>query len=109
MSREGEVGIDIEVCDASPWDLLMEEMFLSDLEREVVVSLDPFLRKQTCLSFWTMKEAYLKKMGWGLLLDLRKIETRNINFIMSLPMEGHMLSLATTREVVLVSRYTNGS
>lgn len=69
-----EVGIDIEKIDPSINHLEISENYFTDIEIKYLKdSTDKDIRAKRFFRIWTRKEALLKALGIGLLLDLKKI------------------------------------
>lgn len=73
ISADAPIGIDIEPHEIS-FDQSTIEGFFSRRERSVADRLPVKVRNQEFTRLWTLKEAYLKLIGQGLVDDLRGIE-----------------------------------
>lgn len=68
------VGVDIEVLDSKPSDVLVARQFFSATEVDDYLSLPDDIRPRAFLSCWTRKEAYIKARGEGLSLPLQDFD-----------------------------------
>lgn len=73
VSADGPIGMDIEPYEVA-FDKTAIEGFFSRRERSVADRLPMKVRSQEFTRLWTLKEAYLKLIGQGLVDDLRGIE-----------------------------------
>lgn len=73
VSLNVPLGIDLEPSDTSFDQSLIESCF-SRRERQLVDLLPVNARSQQYTRLWTLKEAFLKSIGQGLVEDLRRIE-----------------------------------
>lgn len=67
------IGVDVEAVQRPPISLAMAKRFLRAAELDVVLHCAPHARGRLLLQFWTLKEAYCKARGEGLLLPLSAI------------------------------------
>ncbi len=99
LSHQGPVGVDMEKYDESAWSEELEDALLSTEERLNLAAMPPQQRKYYFFSLWTMKEAYLKEKGCGLISDLKEVDTKNLSqhtHWMSLPVEAPYIAYLTT-------------
>ncbi len=106
VSTEGEVGIDLELCDTSRsydrQNRIMRRAFSLAERRHVDASDAPTLE---FYAVWTRKEAYLKKTGEGIATDLSAVDTESAAIdasfrtfrLVSSAGEGYICSLALPR------------
>jgi 4'-phosphopantetheinyl transferase len=73
IARRAAVGVDIEALDRRAPTRGLIERTLNTRERERVMRADADRRTAAFLEYWTVKEAYVKALGVGLALDLRKV------------------------------------
>lgn len=97
ISADGPIGIDIEPHEISFDQSAIEGVF-SRRERSVAERLPMKLRSQEFTRLWTLKEAYLKLIGQGLVDDLRGIEFIQSVDSHALPSgSGRMIECSTFR------------
>lgn len=72
VSRQQEVGIDVECVEAAPL-LDADDAVFSPYEIAAVRGLPPHLQPLACLRCWVRKEALLKAAAFGLDDDVRRI------------------------------------
>ena len=74
VARNRDVGIDLEPIDPGldVWPLLA--VSCSQEEAARITALAPIARPEAFLTYWTIKEAYLKGIGVGLSRDPRTVE-----------------------------------
>jgi 4'-phosphopantetheinyl transferase len=70
VTREREVGVDIEFMRSNSATIDVAEHFFSVAEVYTLTGLDPECRAQGFFNCWTRKEAYIKARGEGLSLAL---------------------------------------
>ncbi|MBK8012486.1 MAG: 4'-phosphopantetheinyl transferase superfamily protein [Deltaproteobacteria bacterium] len=72
VSRDHEVGIDVEYCARSTdTDAIAEHVFAVEELMELRTFKDPAARRRHFFKLWTLKEAYIKARGMGLALPLK--------------------------------------
>lgn len=69
-----ELGVDVEALRPLPRAVRLADRFFSDSERRWLLSRPTGSRDAAFLALWTAKEAYLKAVGSGIAMQLRKIE-----------------------------------
>ena len=74
VTRDREVGVDVEELRAVTDAEALAERFFAPGETERLRSLDPAARDAAFLRCWTLKEAYVKAVGEGLGLPLDRFE-----------------------------------
>jgi 4'-phosphopantetheinyl transferase len=74
LSRNREVGIDLEPIEPRLDVSMLMEVVCSQSEVARLDALHPAARLEAFLTYWTLKEAYLKGIGTGLSRDPRTIE-----------------------------------
>lgn len=72
VAAAGEVGVDVE-CIHRPLAESLVERVLAESERACLDTLEPRCRAAAFFEFWTLKEAYLKARGDGLVWPLDRI------------------------------------
>ena len=72
VSMTAPIGIDIELLDRQPSQLLLEKI-LTPIENEFYTKCSVNCRSLYGLYYWTYKEAYCKMVGCGLAADFSKI------------------------------------
>jgi len=70
FALDREVGLDVEFLHSIARDLYIARSFFAPSEVEHLESLPVEERQRTFLSFWTLKEAYIKARGMGLAIPL---------------------------------------
>ncbi|HEY5957984.1 MAG TPA: 4'-phosphopantetheinyl transferase superfamily protein [Polyangiaceae bacterium] len=70
VTREKEVGIDVEYRRALPDWKAIASRFFSEREYAALSQLPESVRARAFFTIWTRKEAYIKALGLGLSLDL---------------------------------------
>lgn len=71
VSRDGEIGVDVEPLDRGPDVLEVADTVFSPRELRELRALDaPEARRDRALDLWTLKESYIKARGMGLSLPL---------------------------------------
>ncbi len=66
LTLDHDVGIDVEWLDRAPASMDVARRFFAPSECAQLVDLPPERLNPTFLSFWTLKEAYVKAIGKGL-------------------------------------------
>ena len=74
VSRDREVGVDLETIRAEALGETEAALFLSPAERRVIDRLPVADRPRALFLLWVQKEAYAKARGDGLALDLQAID-----------------------------------
>lgn len=74
LSRD--IGIDVESLDISDGGQHIASRFFAPQEIQEIASQPPSGRRDLFLSYWTLKEAYLKAVGCGLSVPLDKVQFR---------------------------------
>jgi 4'-phosphopantetheinyl transferase len=74
VTRDGEIGVDLEYLTREIDDLALAEQYFSANEVAALSALPVETRQKGFLKFWTRKEAYIKAKGEGLYLDLKSFE-----------------------------------
>lgn len=74
VTRDRELGIDIERIRPIPETARIAEQFFSAQEREALAALPEEQRQEAFFRCWTRKEAYLKAVGEGLARPLDQIQ-----------------------------------
>jgi len=72
ITTEGDVGIDIEELRSLPDHLDIARRFFSELEYQDLMSLPEGERMAGVFRLWVRKEAYIKAVGEGLSIPLRR-------------------------------------
>ncbi len=70
VSTSRSVGVDVESLDRIAADLKVAESFFAPQEVDQLKSVDISERQDTFFNFWTLKESYIKALGFGLSLSL---------------------------------------
>jgi len=74
LSRDGEIGVDIEqICDLPERNRIADQFF-SVRERAVFRALPEIMKNEAFFNCWTRKEAFIKAIGDGLSLPLDKFD-----------------------------------
>lgn len=66
-----ELGVDVERSDRAGLDVKFATTFLSGQELDDLSNIPQFLLRAKILEYWTLKEAYAKALGLGLLLPFK--------------------------------------
>lgn len=66
LTEDRDVGIDVEWLDRRPADADLARRFFAPAECAQLEAVPPALADEMFLSFWTLKEAYIKAIGRGL-------------------------------------------
>lgn len=74
VTRDGEIGVDLEYVKEGIDDRALAEHYFSSSEGAALAALPFGARQKAVLKCWTRKEAYIKARGEGLFLDLRSFE-----------------------------------
>jgi 4'-phosphopantetheinyl transferase len=74
VAREREVGVDVEDLQRRPPDPLVVTRYCSPREAADIHGVGQESWPQRFLSYWTLKEAYLKARGLGISVPLSEIE-----------------------------------
>jgi 4'-phosphopantetheinyl transferase len=74
VTRNREIGVDVERIDSSFVDCGIEEKFFSRNEVAELRSLDASERLRAFFNCWTRKEAYVKACGGGLQISLQSFD-----------------------------------
>ncbi len=74
VTRDGEIGVDLEDVKEGIDDAALAEQYFSANEVAALAALPSGARQKAFLKCWTRKEAYIKARGEGLFLDLRSFE-----------------------------------
>lgn len=74
VTRDREVGIDVEWCLRDVDCLDIARQFFSAREAEALSALDHAQRRLRFFRLWTCKEAYLKAVGQGLSFPMNEVE-----------------------------------
>jgi 4'-phosphopantetheinyl transferase len=74
VTRDREIGIDLEQIRSMPKAEQLAERFFSAPEYEILRTLPMHLKEEAFFNAWTRKEAYLKASGKGLAQSLEQIE-----------------------------------
>lgn len=69
-----ELGVDVESLRPVPNVARLATRFCSDFEREQLFALPEHQREAAFLALWTCKEAYLKAVGSGIAMPLKRVE-----------------------------------
>jgi 4'-phosphopantetheinyl transferase len=74
ISRDRELGVDVESVSEKFATREIVEQFFSKLEQTEFLALDAALQKEAFYLGWTRKEAYIKARGEGLHADLKSFD-----------------------------------
>ena len=74
VSREGEIGVDVEQLHAVSDALALAQTCFTPREVESLLALPANARDRAFLSGWTRKEAVIKALGLGMSADLQSLE-----------------------------------
>jgi 4'-phosphopantetheinyl transferase len=74
VGRGVPLGVDIELLDSKPSDVLVARQFFSAGEVDDYLAQPDDVRPRAFLSCWTRKEAYIKARGEGLSLPLQEFD-----------------------------------
>ena len=66
LTEDHDVGIDVEWLDRKPASADLARRFFAPAECDQLAAVPPALINETFLSFWTLKESYIKAIGKGL-------------------------------------------
>ena len=66
LTLNRSIGIDLEYMCYVPDMETMSDYFFSLKEKDLILSLSPYMRQQAFFNLWTLKEAYLKATGKGI-------------------------------------------
>ncbi|NUN13864.1 MAG: 4'-phosphopantetheinyl transferase superfamily protein [Myxococcales bacterium] len=81
ISTDGTVGVDIETWTARiNIEHLVRKVFASAEQTQLCAKDSPEQKKELFFVFWTLKEAYLKGLGTGILLPLQSIDFGDTEF-----------------------------
>jgi 4'-phosphopantetheinyl transferase len=72
VTLDNHIGIDVENLKHRNVSLKVADRFFSSLEVESLNSLKKALRRKRFLTYWTLKESYIKARGMGLSIPLDK-------------------------------------
>jgi len=75
MTRDREVGVDVELIRDKTDHQRMAQRFFSPVECEQIEALDEADRQRAFFHCWTRKEAFLKATGMGITLALDSFDT----------------------------------
>jgi 4'-phosphopantetheinyl transferase len=70
VSRQSRLGCDVESLNRSDLDVEIARRFFTPEESQEIVAHHPSRQIQRLLSYWTLKEAYIKAEGQGLSMGL---------------------------------------
>jgi 4'-phosphopantetheinyl transferase len=70
VTRDADVGIDVESIDRDVHDRAISVRFFAASERDALARLAPEIRRRRFFDLWTLKEAILKATGLGLAQSL---------------------------------------
>jgi 4'-phosphopantetheinyl transferase len=70
VTREGELGVDVEFLARTRSDLKLARRYFAPAETATLEGLDPEALHDRFLQFWTLKESYIKAVGDGLAMPL---------------------------------------
>lgn len=73
VARHADLGIDVEPLDRGDEILEVAHTVFSPAELAELASLDIAKRRDRAVTFWTVKEAYIKAVGLGLSAPVREI------------------------------------
>lgn len=68
------VGLDVEWLDRSGMDIEIADRYFTRHEHQDILAAHPTARTRRFLTYWTLKEAYLKAEGWGIVDGLDTFE-----------------------------------
>jgi phosphopantetheinyl transferase len=88
VSKEVEVGVDIELGHAIPRDVLPWHLF-SINEQQILRATPAENFTSVFLRFWTLKEAIAKRTGQGFATEFREIDTTAMPVVDGLQAVGH--------------------
>jgi 4'-phosphopantetheinyl transferase len=66
LTEDHDIGIDVEWLDRKPASVDLAQRFFAPAECAQLAAVPPALANETFLSFWTLKESYIKAIGLGL-------------------------------------------
>ncbi len=66
LTEEHDIGVDVEWLGRQPASDELARRFFAPAECAILAAAAPDLAEETFLSFWTLKEAYIKAVGLGL-------------------------------------------
>jgi 4'-phosphopantetheinyl transferase len=72
VTREREIGVDLEVVRSDLDGEALARAFFSEREVEALLRINPEQRSEAFYRCWTCKEAYLKAIGQGLSVPLKQ-------------------------------------
>jgi len=96
-----ECGIDIEEKSNIVIDKGIEELVLSNKEKEIYYNSSN--KEELFYIFWTLKEAYLKALGRGFSVSPNSIDFSNINKYREVKKDGYFLKTDILNRSVFVS------
>lgn len=70
ITRQADVGVDVEPIDNKVNAMTIGERFFSSYESQQLAGLSGDARRERFLQYWTLKEAYVKACGVGLSIPL---------------------------------------
>ena len=74
ISRQGEVGVDVEPLRPMPDALKLAERFFCPAEHQMLKGLEEAFQSEAFLRMWTAKEAFVKAIGEGLAHPIHEVE-----------------------------------
>jgi len=86
ITREREIGVDIEHIHPIPDFEEIADCYFSEQEKGAFHKLDPDQRLRAFFNCWTRKEAYLKATGYGLVFPMEQL---NVSLSPNEPVQLH--------------------
>ena len=96
VAAEPEIGIDVEWVDPSPPGTDLAERFFSPVEIAGLRDLPPQLQAGRFYDLWTLKEAYIKARGMGVVLPLDQFSFDLSTPTVTLSFDPRMIDLPET-------------
>jgi 4'-phosphopantetheinyl transferase len=76
VTLDCDIGVDVESVDAADDVERLASRFFASAEAEDIASAPALLKRELFLSYWTLKEAFVKALGGGLSIRLDKVRFR---------------------------------
>ncbi len=105
ISKDSEVGIDIERIKILQDPPTFMAFSFSEKERQIISGMDKENFQDRLFTFWTFKEAIIKALGLGLNADLTKIDLSEFLFNASGPLNFDDGKLYTLRQIKAIEGY----